>query len=321
MLLTLGCSFTVKRWQKDKPWPHHVANYLGMDLLNISQEGESNSYMYRNALWALNEPEYKDKIELVVVGLSNWDRVEFPNWSYAEDALAIEMRYENEPMSLGRNGLFCKTKVFKPNSCIESYTFPKKYDHIGSSVGSLYLEDLDRLYLQHYNVKFYLDENAAHMLALTEICKARGIPIIFTQALLPFHKCLNPGDEDILNIKINDNGLFRTVDDISVKNVIDYMNETSPFRLLNKKLYAGIDLSPESIFYNDWKEPKYLWQYFVGRSKWCMGYHDMWGKDREKFLYEYDGHPNQRGHKLIAKTVIEHFEQIDNLDDYYNRDS
>ena len=44
MILTLGDSFTVKRFKGDKPWPEHLAETLGKELMNISHEGETNHY-------------------------------------------------------------------------------------------------------------------------------------------------------------------------------------------------------------------------------------------------------------------------------------
>ena len=147
MILTLGDSFTVKRFDNDKPWPEHLAESLGKELMNISNEGETNHYIFRNAIWALN----KENISMIVLALSNWDRFEVPYDNYGKEKL----------------GLYEKTKNYKPLSLPD--------------------DDFSSFYKKHYNIPYYIDSTASYLLSIQEICSYRNIPLVIIQPVAPFH--------------------------------------------------------------------------------------------------------------------------------------
>ena len=147
MILTLGDSFTVKRFKGDKPWPEHLAETLGKELMNISHEGETNHYIFRNAIWALN----KENISMIVLALSNWDRFEVPYDNYGKEKL----------------GLYEKTKNYKPLPILD--------------------DDFYSFYKKHHNIPFYIDSTASYLLSIQEICSFRNIPLVIIQPVAPFH--------------------------------------------------------------------------------------------------------------------------------------
>ena len=73
MLLTIGDSFTVKRFPEDIPWPEMLSKEMNLNLVNRSYEGMSNQYIYRNFV---QEVVTNSHITHCVVGLSNWNRLE-----------------------------------------------------------------------------------------------------------------------------------------------------------------------------------------------------------------------------------------------------
>ena len=69
MLLTVGDSFTAKRWDDDRPWPEILSFNMGMPLLNLAREGMSNEFIFRNFVYGIS---LNPDITHVVIGLSNW---------------------------------------------------------------------------------------------------------------------------------------------------------------------------------------------------------------------------------------------------------
>ena len=275
MLLTLGCSFTVKRFDGDQPWPHILAKMTKKELLNISHEGVSNQWMFRNMISALQE--YKN-ISLIVVSLTNWDRLEVPYHDYA--------------------GFASKTKSLKPKQVIADRPHPL-YDS----------------YAQYYNTLYYVDNTASYILAMTNLAESKGIPIIFIQPLLPFN---NSG---ISKIKSEVNSeLFK---ESYTEQDDKYIENMSLINSVNEKLFAKMKLNARSILHCDVDDPSdpkkslsktkkkdydTLYHYFITWDPaYQLGYHnhDVYRIGR-KFKNEWDAHPNKKGHKLIAETVLNH---------------
>lgn len=70
-ILTVGDSFTVNRYEGDKPWPIVLGELLNKKVINASREGASNDCIYRRFVYSYSTvPD----ISLVVIGLTNWDR-------------------------------------------------------------------------------------------------------------------------------------------------------------------------------------------------------------------------------------------------------
>lgn len=296
MILTLGDSFTVKRYDGDKPWPKWLAQWLKKRLLNLSHEGVSNQWMFRNMVWALEEyPE----IELVVVALSNWDRWELP---YAD--------YANNKLNFGC-GLGEKTKSIKPKQVVSepSNVFNKTYG-------------------DHYNTLYFVDQTAAFMLTMTNLCKAKDIPIIFTQPIVPFNN---------FRAKEVATGVYDFKTDYTDQEEM-YVDDFSLLTEINPKQLACMDLSSNSVLYwglpdggenhkrflrdnEDFKKNN-LFQYFIDADpSHQMGYHSEWiYKGGDKYRKEWDAHPNQKGHKMIAKTILDHYNNMGKMKDYYRKD-
>ena len=137
MLLTLGDSFTTKRFPEDKPWPEHLAEMWNMKLMNLSEEGTSNDFMFRNLVWALET----EKIDCVVVALSNWDRMEFGKIDYGSDFVG-----------LGYPVLAVKPKILTedPNNLK-----PKN--------------ELHKKVLKEFSVPYFIDRTSSYILAIQNL--------------------------------------------------------------------------------------------------------------------------------------------------------
>lgn len=290
MLLTLGDSFTVKRFEGDKPWPEMLSEMMSKELINISCEGVSNQWMFRNLIWALNE--YND-ISAIVVSLTNWDRLEVPYNNYAHQ----------------REGLGEKTKSLKPKQILEDPKNP-----------------WSTTYAEHYSVMYYVDATASYILAMSELARIKNIPIIFIQALLPFNN---------FSVKELATGVWNFKTEFTPHEE-NYVESMSLINQVNKNLFTKFEISSKSILYWDiddqenpkrWfkkrkhiKDYKNLFHYFITWDEtYQMGYHahDVY-KGGTKFKTEWDAHPNRKGHKLIAKTVLDHYNSIpEDLEEYY----
>ena len=267
MLLTLGDSFTVKRYDGDKPWSEQLAEKLGMELLNVSHEGESNSYMFRNAIWALTTQD----VELCVISLTNWDRFELPYSDYG----------------LKGSGMYDRTKTFKPKNCWD--------------------EDnpYSKLYIAYYSMLYYVDTTSSYIIAIDNLCKAKGIPLIFTQPLLPFNvriKAVKTGELDFLFSK-NMNAMGE-----------DYIENISLFRHVDKSLFCMFKPTAQTILFgkeDGLSEKTYdnMFSFFTrNHPEYVMGYHNKYiYKGGQAFRKSWDGHPNLKGHQMISDIVYDHY--------------
>lgn len=280
MLLTVGDSFTVKRYEGDKPWGYCLAEMLGKRHFNVAQEGMSNYYIFRNTIWALNAyPE----IDMVVLALTNWDRWELPRSNYG-----------TEP---NVSGIGVRTKTFKPKHSYEDATKVK--------LDGKLVDGFAQLYLEYYNNLFYVDQTAAQILAIHEICKSRGIPLIVTQPLLPFNmriQKITNGKMDFLYMETNN------------KIGLEYIKETSLLNYVDKEVWHELTPTPKMIMFGQDFEVKeqQMFNRFTRRNpENCLGYHNKKiFKDRKDFSKIWDGHPSLHGHMVMAESIYERCKEL-----------
>lgn len=296
MLLTLGDSFTVKRFDEDIPWPEMLADMLNKELLNVSAEGVSNHWMFRNMVWALQE---HSDISLIVVSLTNWDRVEFPYENYATKEI----------------GFGHITKSIKPKQVLTDEPHP-----------------INEAYANYYSTLYFIDTTASYILAMSELAEKRNIPIIFIQPLIPFNNLAASKKVKIDSLPNNFKTEFTEQEE-------KYIESFSLIQSVNKKLFTKFNLTLRSILYMDVDDPKNpksslrnlddnkkkydyrnLYHYFLTwYPEYQMGYHARKiYKGGQKHKDVWDAHPNKKGHKMIAKTVLDHYNKIPkNLQEYY----
>jgi hypothetical protein len=296
MLLTLGDSFTVKRYDGDVPWPEVLSEMLGKELLNISAEGVSNHWMFRNMVWALQE---RPDISLVVVSLTNWDRVEFPYDDYAKKDI----------------GFGHITKSIKPKQVLTDEPHP-----------------INRTYASYYSTLYFIDTTASYILAMSELAEKRNIPIIFIQPLVPFNNLS-------ASKKVKFDAIPHNFKTNFTKEEEKYIENFSLIQSVNKNLFTKFDLTLKSILYMNVDNPQNhkgslrsldnnergqdyesLYHYFITwHPEYQMGYHarDIY-KGGQKHKDVWDAHPNKKGHKMVAKIVFDHYNKIPkNLQEYY----
>lgn len=229
MLLTLGDSFTVKRYEKDYPWPEQLANLMNIELLNISMEGGGNDYMFRN----FYEIVITKKISHVVLALSNWDR--------------LEIGTANSSNYIGN---ISKPKILKPK-IVDDYE--EKYL-------------LKELFYDFYDIRYYYDKTLAQILSFQQLCKLLDIKFKIVQLIQPFHPTsinYKSNSVEFLKQHINKCSMIDKVNSSHVvgynytfENIshtdIDYKNLLCLFENKNKQLqkyvlgYHDLDL-----FYNN----------------------------------------------------------------------
>lgn len=264
MLLTVGDSFTVKRYDGDYPWGYQLADKLGMKHLNVAHEGESNSYIFRNTIWAITE---NPEISIVVLALTNWDRFELP--------------YEDYGMALP--GIDERTKTFKPKNAVNEFRH----------------NDICKQYLTYYNPLFYVDATASYLISIDQMCKQRNIKLIVIQPLVPFNINIEElkskeGDfHHILTKAISPHG------EQYIKNfsLFQYVNkeiflgfDPTPKVIL----YARDESVGKQLFHN----------FHRRHPENVMGFHNKYiYKDSYRFRNQWDGHPDIQGHELIANMV------------------
>lgn len=165
MLLTLGDSFTVKRYQEDHPWPEQLSELLNLTLLNISVEGGGNDYMFRN----FYEIVSCEKISHVVLALSNWDRLEL--------GIVNSKNYVDNKS---------KPKILKPK-IVEDYE-------------EQYL--LKEFFYDYYDIRYYYDKTLSQILSFQHICNHLKIKFKILQLIQPFHKTsIDYKDDTVDNLK------------------------------------------------------------------------------------------------------------------------
>lgn len=274
MLLTVGDSFTVKRYEGDKPWGYCLAEMLGKRHFNVAQEGMSNYYIFRNTIWALNAyPE----IDMVILALTNWDRWELPRSNYG--------------LHPNVSGIGVRTKTFKPKHSFEDAMRIKKGKPGEGPAGT---------YLDYYNNLFYIDQTAAQVLAIYEICKSRNIPLVVTQPLLPFNMRIHHvknGALDYLYSATNDEKGQR------------YVLETSLLRLVPKEIWHEFTPTPKIIMFgmdDEVTEQQMFDRFTRNHPENVLGFHNhKIFKDTHDFTKTWDGHPSLHGHMVMAQSLYE----------------
>jgi hypothetical protein len=281
LLLTLGDSFTTKRFPEDKPWPEHLAEMWNMKLMNLSEEGTSNDFMFRNLVWALET----EKIDCVVVALSNWDRMEFGKIDYGSDFVG-----------LGYPVLAVKPKILTedPNNLK-----PKN--------------ELHKKVLKEFSVPYFIDRTSSYILAIQNLCKAKQINLIFIQPISPFTK-------QVLDWAYIDEFVSSDDDNVrmmrSLANHVDYIDNYSLLKHVDKTqlMFNTSGL----MFFKKENSDDQMWSWFNLRKNVTnplnLGFHDyeLYNTDIPKGFYKdvYDQHPNQAGHKRIAETINNYYKEI-----------
>ena len=268
MLLTVGDSFTTIRYDGDKPWSFRLAEKLGKKHLNIAHEGMSNSFIFRNAVWALTT---QTDIDMVVLGLTNWDRFELPHNNYG----------------LEQSGMWERTKTFKPKH----------------SYGEQNL--MSQVYCDYYSMLFYVDQTSSYLISLTEMCKTRNIPLICFQPILPFNVRIPAAQTGELDFMFKRNMNSMGEDYISSESLFRHVDKDifCMFTPTPKTILYGEDIDDEKSYKN-------IFSYFTRRHpEFCMGFHNKYiYKDRDDFRKNWDGHPNAKGHTLICDIIYKHIE-------------
>lgn len=185
MLLTLGDSFTVKRYEQDYPWPEQLANLMNLELLNVSMEGGGNDYMFRNFYEIVNTKN----ISHVVLALSNWDR--------------LEIGITN---SLNYIGNISKPKILKPK--------------IVNDYEEKYL--LKELFYDFYDIRYYYDKTLSQILSFQQLCKLLDIKFKIIQLIQPFHKTSIDYKSDSVELLKQHVNKCNMIDKIDGSNVVGY---------------------------------------------------------------------------------------------------
>jgi len=298
MILTSGCSFTAVRWPDHKPWPSYLSEILNIEVKNIAHEGESNSYAWRNVIWALNE---FDDIEGVVIGLTEWDRFEVPVGDYGFKKIIKHFETLND------SGLYDRTKIYKIKAILKA----KNDELTGSWHDKVDDDNFYDTYLDSYNWYFYMDCLATYLLSISEICKSRNIPFIGIQLLEPFHSGkINPELNKYINKFLGPDSEH-------------YLENISPIKYVNRNIVYGMPLTADYILYN--KREGAYWNLFTKKSphlEYQLGYHDTYPeKTKGRYIKNWDGHPSDKGNKKIADDVAKYYKRIlKNIDGYYAGD-
>ena len=150
MLLTVGDSFTAKRWETDIPWPEILGFNMDLPVVNRSAEGMSNLYIFRNFIYELT---INPDITHCVVALSNWDRLE----------VGVKGGLSNK-----YSDVWSPTKTVKMGYDVNKYN-KEVYD----------------AYSQYYNIKYYIDCTVGWISAIIDLCKLYDVKLIITQLVKP----------------------------------------------------------------------------------------------------------------------------------------
>lgn len=302
MLLAVGCSFTCKRYEGDVPWPEHLSKELNKPLINKGMEGVSNKYIFRITM---SELQKNPEIDTVVLGLTGWDRFEF-----------VKKRYMKEDSINNTTG-----KTLKFMNVATHHQLPDNFDgrylaEVGKNIEELKIDDLAGYsYIEHYNIPYFIDETVSYILALHDVCDRRNIKLIIMQLVPEFNgyfrynyigkrfsnQFLKPYVEKKSNIKyINKNILCSTTYDFN--GMFSYV----PRRLSPNKLHT--------VYKDDIKNG-------FRKNVNVLGYHEniMVTTKTKHHPDLFDPHPDKKGQRLIFEKALDHYNKIENLDEYYKR--
>ena len=157
MLLTVGDSFTVKRFPEDIPWPEMLSKEMNLNLVNRSHEGMSNQYIFRNFV---QEIVTNPNITHCVIGLSNWNRLE----------VGVNEGVQYDHVSTN-------TKTLISHSPDPELEASKKINP------DLEAEQIYKLY---FNYKYYLDATLTFIKIMIDLSKLYNINLVITQLVKPF---------------------------------------------------------------------------------------------------------------------------------------
>tara|TARA_B100000575_G_C23141146_1_gene664101 strand:- start:1621 stop:2418 length:798 start_codon:yes stop_codon:yes gene_type:complete len=152
MLLTVGDSFTTKRYPNDIPWPEVLSKKLNLELVNISCEGVGNDYIFKNFVEAVNTKP----ITKVVIQLSSWDRLE----------IGVKVKNNKDDMS-NPYELSQYAKIMKPHMFKE------------------YPEEIAEFFSHFYKAEYFYKHTICLISAIQDICKAKNVDYGIMQLLKP----------------------------------------------------------------------------------------------------------------------------------------
>ena len=176
MLLTVGDSFTVKRWETDIPWPEILGFKMDLPVVNRSAEGMSNLYIFRNFIYELT---INPDITHCVVALSNWDRLE----------VGVKSGTPNE-----------YSDVWNPTKTVK----------LGHGINK-YGEEVYDAYLHYYDIKYYIDCTIGWISAIIDLCKLYGVKLIITQLVKPLGESDQFKNRNIAGL-LESHKLFNAID-------------------------------------------------------------------------------------------------------------
>ena len=157
MLLTVGDSFTVKRFPSDIPWPEMLSKEMNLDLINRSHEGTSNQYIFRNFV---QEIVTNPNITHCVIALSNWNRLE----------VGINKGVQYDHVSTNTKTLI-------------SHSPDSELDASGRHNPDL---EIEKIYKSYFNYKYYLDATLTFIKVMSNLSDRYNINLVITQLVKPF---------------------------------------------------------------------------------------------------------------------------------------
>ena len=160
----------------------------------------------------------------------------------------------------------------------------EEYDEIHGSNGKM-LYKMYRAFFENFDLEFEMNKQMRAMVNLKEFLEVRGIKYVFIQGLQPY---LAGHVQDFYN-------------DLKIENNV--LQSERVFGHAFAKHYFN------SQYYEDFEEMTN--DYFPGVS--TMGtvcaYEFIWSIDRRYLFSKTDGHPNKKGHEMIAGYFKEVYEE------------
>lgn len=161
-MLASGCSFTEENWAYDKHgvenhamWPQLIGEKLGFDqIINVGRGGYANTRLIRRAVNSIDEDT-----DLIVIGLTEIDRVEFKKINLIFCDLAIDKNF-NEFSS----------KEDYEKYALNNYRLKATHDYV---INNLSYESLQKL----------IDEFFQSLIDFKRVCDDKNIPVIFVSML------------------------------------------------------------------------------------------------------------------------------------------
>ena len=285
-LLAAGCSYTdPKFFSPDdnlsdekrgnwKIWADVVAEELNLKCLNVGESGNSNLMIYKSVLDAINK--YENQIDTICVLWTGWDRTDL---FFTEKIQSIHFFYN---YGLGKER---SSNLFKLDWVKEC------------GIGKF----LNR-YLNSYRWSSYhfiekcTEESLMLMQTLAEICNAKKIKYIFFQGVDPF-------DYHTMNQVQKERNKDLSEDLIYDSNALQSIRKCSSSKFLGKnKNIIGWPFIPTINGYHFDS---------LRLKRHNNSPHPLYPENGPDYkVSEKDWHPNEEGHKIIAKTFFEKYREL-----------